>query len=128
MGFGVGARRLLAGAVAISAGTLGAMAPGAMGAEAPGPAFVDQLADPLQPLRDAGPGDVAAARDSGLTIQGGAVSVDVYVDGNASDAAERLRAAGMDVALTAQQPRPVVEGSIPLDSLSTVAKADVSNA
>jgi hypothetical protein len=89
---------------------------------------VDQLADQLQPLRDAGPGDVAAARDSGLTIQQGAVKVDVYVDGDASDAAQRLRAEGMDVAITAQSPRPVVEGSIPLDSLSDVAKAGVSDA
>ncbi len=124
----VGARRVLAGAMAVSAGAFGAVAPGALGADAPGPAYVDELASQLQPLRDAGPGDRAEARDSGLTLERGAVKVDVYVDGNASDAAQRLRDAGMDVAVTAQQPRPVVEGTLPLDAIAEVAELGVSEA
>jgi hypothetical protein len=114
--------------VAISAGALGVLAPSALGEEASGPAYVDHLASQLQPLRDAGPGDRAEARDSGLTLENGAVKVDVYVDGNAADAADRLAAAGMDVAVTAQQPRPVVEGTLPLDAIADVAKLGISQA
>jgi hypothetical protein len=113
---------MLAGAVAITAGTLAVAAPGATAAEAPGPAYVDRLADQLQPLRDAAPGDAAAGRDDGLTIAGGAVQVDVYVDGDAGDAAGALRAAGMQVDATAESPLPVAEGWVPLDALATVAR------
>jgi hypothetical protein len=113
---------MLAGAVAITAGTLAVAAPGATAAEAPGPAYVDRLADQLQPLRDGGPGDAAAGRDDGLTIAQGAVQVDVYVEGDAGDAAGALRAAGMQVEATAESPLPVAEGWVPLDALATVAK------
>lgn len=129
MGLGsVQGRRLMTAAAATMAGALGGVAPAAIAAEAPGPPFVDELGSQLQPLRDAGPGDRAQARDAGLSLVDGAVKVDVYVDGSAGDAAQKLEAAGMDVAVTAQEPRPVVEGTLPLDAIADVAKLGVSDA
>jgi hypothetical protein len=128
MHIGVAARRTLTGAVAIAAVTGGPLAGSALAEDPPGPAFVDKLGSQLQPIRDDGRGDVADARESGLTVQSGAVKVDVYVDGSASDAAQRLSAAGMDVAVTAEQPRPVVEGTVPLDAINDVAKVGAADA
>lgn len=115
-------------AALVSACALTAPAPSALGATAPGPAWVDELGSQLQPIRDDGRGDVAAARDSGLTVQRGEVEVDVYVSGDPDAAVDRLEAAGMSVVVTAEKPRSVVEGSVPLDAIDGVARLGVSDA
>jgi len=91
-------------------------------ADAPGPAFVDEIGSQIQPLRSTGPGEIADARDSGVAIEGRRVAVDIYVSGGLGGAKEALRALGMDVAATATDPRPVVEGLLPLDSIAEAAK------
>lgn len=96
--------------------------------EAGGPGWVDQLGSQLQPLRDGGHGDVELARDSGLSVSDGAVAVDVVVTGDLDAARERLEAAGMDVIATATDPRPTVEGYLPLDAITAVGKLKASEA
>ena len=110
-------------AIAISAAMLPAVA---RAEEAPGPAFVDELGSQLQPIRDDGAGDRAQARNAGLSLESGSVAVDVIVSGDPAAAAKRLAEAGLDVAAIAEEPRPVVEGRLPLDSIAEVAKLGVS--
>ena len=98
------------------------LASGAGAATSPGPAFVDELSSHLQPLRDDGRGDVADARDAGLSVVDGKVLVDVYFTGAPERGAGELQALGMDVGATATEPRPVVEGYLPLGSLADAAK------
>lgn len=119
--------RSVAGAVA-AGGLALALAPAAAAETAPGPAFVDQLGSQLRPLRDAGPGDIADARDAGLTIERGEVLVGVVVSGDLEAAAARLEDLGMRVVATAEEPRPTVEGGLPVDSIEAVAKSDLSEA
>lgn len=121
----IGRSGRLTGAVAAASLLL---VPGAGAATSPGPAFVEELSSQLQPLHDDGQGDLGAARDSGLSIDRGKVLVDVYLSGDPQAAAEELRALGMDVAATATDPRPVVEGFLPLASLAEAARLDGSEA
>lgn len=116
--------RLRAFASLISTIGLLLAAASASAATVPGPAYIDELSSQLQPLRDGGPGDGAAAREGGLSVDAGRVLVNVYVDGNPAAAAGELSALGMDVAATATEPRPVVEGYLPLDALPEAAKLD----
>jgi subtilase family protein len=113
--------RLLVMVIATAAGT-GALAPAALGADPPGPSYVGELESALQPLRDGGTADIHAAREEQLSIEAGRVLVDVYVDGPPAAAADALEAQGMEIAATASDPLPVVEGWLPLDSLDDAAK------
>jgi hypothetical protein len=128
MKFGVGSGRAAAGFLATAGLALALVAPSANAATAPGPAFVDELGSQLQTLRDDGAGDLADARNAGLKVDGGAVAVDVVVSGDPDAAVGRLEAAGMDVFSTASDPRPVVEGYVPLDSISDLARLGVTDA
>ncbi len=121
--------RRLAATASIGVACVCAVAAAAAGAaEAPGPGWVDQLGSQLQPLRDDGRGDLALARDSGLTVSGGAVAVDIAVSGDLGAARKRLTDAGMKVVATATEPRPTVEGYLPLDAIADVGKLGVSAA
>jgi hypothetical protein len=115
---GVHGKRFLSGAVAVAALALGALAPNALGAGS----SVDQLGSALKPLRSADPSEIRNARATDIAIAGGAVAVDVYVSGDPEAAAKQLEALGMDVAATATDPVPLVEGALPLDSLAGAAK------
>lgn len=116
-------------AASIAAACLCAALPAPAGAaEVGGPAWVDQLGSQLQPLRDADRGDLALARDSGLQTDDGAVAVDVAVSGDLGSARDRLAAAGMEVVATTTEPRPTVEGYLPLEAIADVGKLGVSDA
>ena len=115
------------GAIVLAASAL-ALAASASAEEAAGPAFVDELAAALQPLRSADGGDLSKAAAAGLSIDDGRVLVDVYVKGEAEDAAAKLRDLGMDVVTTGAEPLAVVEGYLPLAAISASAKLGVSTA
>ncbi len=119
-------RRITAAAIGVACSV--AAASPAAARDSDGPAWVDQLGSQLQPLRDAGPGDVALAKDSGLDVVDRAVAVDVPVTGDLDAAVAKLKAAGMDVVATGDDPRPTVEGYLPFDAISDVAKLGVSDA
>lgn len=108
-------------AILVTATALSSASP-ASGEDAPGPAFVDQLGSAIQPLRSTERGEVADARDAGLTIEGGSVLVDVYVKRYPGETAARLRDLGMEVAATGTEPLSVVEGLLPLTSISEAAE------
>lgn len=120
-------RRVTATSIGVACLCAAAIAP-AGAAETDGPAWVDQLGSQLLPLRDAGPGDVARARDAGLQVEGGAVAVDVVVSGDPDAARDRLEAAGMDVVATATEPRPAIEGYLPLDAINAAGRLGSSEA
>lgn len=113
---------------ALLTATVLAIAPTASAEEAAGPAFVDELAAGLQPLRSADGSDRSEAAAAGLSIDDGRVLVDVYVKGDPEDAAAKLRDLGMDVIATGAEPLAVVEGKLPLKALSASAKLGVSTA
>jgi hypothetical protein len=98
------------------------LTPSASAETSPGPAFVDELSSQLQPLRDDGRGDLADARAAGLGVADGKVLVDVYLTSDPVAAARDLEALGMEISATAREPRPVVEGLLPLDSLVAASK------
>jgi hypothetical protein len=65
----------------------------------------------------------------GLSISGGRVLVDVYVDGNADTAARQLRAAGLDVTHVARRaPERAVEGWLPIGRATGVAALGATRA
>lgn len=88
-------------------------------------AYLRKLDGHLQDLATArldGRSVAAAASDEGVTVAGGSVSVDVYVDGDAGGAAGRLRALGMQVRAVGRLGKePAVEGMLPVAELTDVA-------
>jgi hypothetical protein len=57
-----------------------------------------------------------------MTVSGGSVSVDVYVNGSIDDAAAKLRALGMHVAAVSRvEPERMVEGMLPVSALTDAA-------
>ncbi len=120
-------RQLIVASIGVVCACAAAASP-AVAEEADGPGWVDQLGSQLQPLRDDGHGDVGLARDAGLTVTDGAVAVDVAVDGDLDAARERLADAGMEIVATATEPRPTIEGYLPLDAISDVGRLGVSTA
>lgn len=96
--------------------------------DAPGPAFLGQLGSQLQPIRDDGKGDVALARETGLTVNDRAVIVDVPISGDLDAAVARLESIGMEVIATGDDPRPTVEGYLPLDAINDAARLGLTDA
>lgn len=89
---------------------------------------VDELGSQLLPLRDAGHGDVADARDAGVTVEDERALVDVYVSGQLDRVVERLEALGMEVEATAREPLPVAEGWLPVDRIADSARLSATDA
>lgn len=88
-----------------------------------GPDFLDELGSQLKPLRGGSDTEIAAARQSDVTIsRAERVLVQVYVSGPADDAVARLQEAGVSVRATADEPVPVVEGWAPATSLADLAR------
>jgi hypothetical protein len=64
----------------------------------------------------------AAAGREGITLNGGAAEVDVYVNGDVDSAAAKLRSLGMHVdAVSRLAPERMVEGSLPVSALTDAA-------
>lgn len=120
-------RQVVAASIGVACVCAAAASP-AIADEAGGAGWVDQLGSQLQPLSDDGHGDLALARDSGLSVAGGAVAVDVAVSGDLDAARERLEDAGMEIVATTTEPRPTVEGYLPLDAIAAVGKLNASEA
>src|SRR5215475_865586 len=61
----------------------------------------------------------AVASSQGMTVSGGSVSVDVYVNGSVDAAASKLRSLGMHVvAVSRVEPERMVEGMLPVSALT----------
>jgi hypothetical protein len=88
----------------------------------------DELGSQLLPLQEADGGEIADARDAGVTIERGRVLVDVYVSGGLDRATPRLEALGMEVEATAREPLPVAAGWLPLERIAAAARLGVSDA
>ncbi len=87
------------------------------------------LASQLLPIRGGNDEAIDSARQVDLTIsRAERVLVQVYVSGPAGAAADRLRAAGMSVKATAEEPVPVVEGWVKATALTSVARLGVTDA
>lgn len=121
-------RGVVVGVLAVVAVGCGVAAGPASARDTDGPAWVDQLGSQLQPLRDDGAGDIALARSGGLTVSDGAIAVDVPVSGDLDAAVAKLEAAGMEVIATGEQPRPTVEGYLPLDAIGDAARLGATEA
>ena len=118
--------RLFAGAIVVAVAVAGALGPGASAAEEAEPSVTDQLGSAIEPLREPDHSDIVAARAGDVSIEHGAVAVDVYVSGDPDVAARQLEGLGMDVAAIATDPVAVVEGFLPLDALAAAAKLGVT--
>ena len=73
----------------------------------------------------------ATAEDEALELSGGErrVTVDVYVDGDMAAAERALRAQGMEIAAVSdREPQRLVEGTLPIGSLTSVAGLESTQA
>jgi hypothetical protein len=104
-------------------------APLAQGAVQAGPGYLNELDSSLIGLRSGSGSAIGQARQSDIRVsRADRVLVDVYVNGNANDAAAKLRDAGMSVTSTGEKPLPVAEGWVPATSIADVAKLGVTTA